>query len=349
MKTNVENRLAVQSYCKKIAKNRLLVQAAGGNVSWKSESILWIKASGTWLADAETKDIFTPVDRDELDAALARGDFSITPQPMHGYSLRPSIETLLHAIMPYQFVVHLHPVEAVAKLIRSNCKDEIQALINNVFLWELIDYQKPGADLAKAVHAKLSFNPQLQAIFLKNHGVILGADSLEEIDIFLKIISQKLGSNPYQDIGKNSVATIQRHSKFSLIDTDYSWCVEPELQSLAINPILYVQLQSNWAICPDHVVFLGAKATCLEPTQVSAFLTRTTTSSPFIFINGVGVLKRSVTTPAQTAQLIFYFDVLVRQNLATSLACLKSDDVAALLNWDAEKYRLKQSESTSSY
>ena len=40
--------------------NPLLVQGAGGNVSWKEEDTLWVKASGTWLSDASAEDIFLP-------------------------------------------------------------------------------------------------------------------------------------------------------------------------------------------------------------------------------------------------------------------------------------------------
>jgi rhamnose utilization protein RhaD (predicted bifunctional aldolase and dehydrogenase) len=47
------------------------VQIATGNTSIKVGPKLWIKASGTWLADAEKKDIFIPEDfagiRDRVD------------------------------------------------------------------------------------------------------------------------------------------------------------------------------------------------------------------------------------------------------------------------------------------
>ncbi len=45
----------------RVGKNILLVQGAGGNSSVKHGDVLWVKASGTWLADAEDKDIFVPV------------------------------------------------------------------------------------------------------------------------------------------------------------------------------------------------------------------------------------------------------------------------------------------------
>ena len=40
------------------------VQAAGGNTSWKEADVLWVKASGLWLADALERDIF--VDRPDV-------------------------------------------------------------------------------------------------------------------------------------------------------------------------------------------------------------------------------------------------------------------------------------------
>jgi rhamnose utilization protein RhaD (predicted bifunctional aldolase and dehydrogenase) len=46
----------------RIRKEPLLTQAAGGNTSIKSDGVLWVKASGKWLARAEDEQIFVPVD-----------------------------------------------------------------------------------------------------------------------------------------------------------------------------------------------------------------------------------------------------------------------------------------------
>ena len=45
----------------RVGKNILLTQAGGGNFSIKQGDVLWVKASGAWLADAEIKDIFLPI------------------------------------------------------------------------------------------------------------------------------------------------------------------------------------------------------------------------------------------------------------------------------------------------
>src|SRR3546814_11414206 len=45
-----------------VGRDVTLVQGAGGNSSVKLGDVLWVKASGTWLADAATKPLFVPVD-----------------------------------------------------------------------------------------------------------------------------------------------------------------------------------------------------------------------------------------------------------------------------------------------
>jgi len=55
-------RSSVIEYCAAIGADPLLVQGAGGNVSWKESDTLWVKASGTWLKEAVQKDIFVPVE-----------------------------------------------------------------------------------------------------------------------------------------------------------------------------------------------------------------------------------------------------------------------------------------------
>jgi rhamnose utilization protein RhaD (predicted bifunctional aldolase and dehydrogenase) len=331
-------RTAVQRYCASIARDRLLVQAAGGNVSWKSDSTLWIKASGTWLADAEKKDIFVPLERQPLDAALARGDYTVGARAPEGYALRPSIETLLHALMPQRFVVHLHPVDAVAHLVRCNCEADLQAALGDDLAWELVDYNKPGADLARAIHAKLFEKPDVQVVLLKNHGVILGAETLVEIDRLLQALNERLGVQPRP---LNDAVTGNRGLAASALeDTAYQVCPDATMHCLASDPGLYERLGDSWAICPDHVVFLGAKAIrIVDLADLRDTLKSVDPAPPFVFVKDMAVLENRAATPAQRAQLTFYRDVMLRQPTEQPLDDLRHEQIASLLNWDAEKYR----------
>ena len=54
-------KLSISEYCERIGSNPLLVQGAGGNISWKEGDVLWIKASGMWLIDAIKENIFVSV------------------------------------------------------------------------------------------------------------------------------------------------------------------------------------------------------------------------------------------------------------------------------------------------
>lgn len=164
----------ILDYCIAIAIDLMLVQGAGGNVSWKDGDALWVKASGTCLADAARKDIFVPVDLPHLARALASGDFSVLPRLRSESALRPSIETLLHALMPHPVVVHLHAVEILAWLVRNNFRDDIMALIDSRRRWASTAYHKPGAALAKAVSTALGSANTADVVLLQNHGVVIG-------------------------------------------------------------------------------------------------------------------------------------------------------------------------------
>jgi rhamnose utilization protein RhaD (predicted bifunctional aldolase and dehydrogenase) len=338
MEAEEQFREKVQKYCTSIAKNRLLVQAAGGNVSWKSGDTLWIKASGTWLADAERKEIFVPVDRRPIEAALAIGDFSISSQAVEGYTLRPSIETLLHALMPQKFVVHLHPVDVVAHLVRPDCVPDLKAAIGDSLEWVVVDYNKPGPELAQAVYFKLCGRSNVQVVLLKNHGVIVAAETIDKVDQQLQTLCQRLRIPSRPIIGCVSKLT---QANSALDGTSYKICADEALQCLATDPELYNRLENSWAICPDHVVFLGAHPIRVDelsplPDAVMAL----DPAPPFVFVKGKGVLENQTATEAQKAQLSFYLDVMVRQPVGLPLEGLGHDEVASLIQWDAEKYRL---------
>ena len=66
--------LALRELSAALGADPLRTQGAGGNISIKRDGILWIKASGTWLADALAHDMMTPVRLDPLREAIAQRD-----------------------------------------------------------------------------------------------------------------------------------------------------------------------------------------------------------------------------------------------------------------------------------
>ena len=120
----------------------------------------------------------------------------------------------------------------------------------------------------------------------------------------------------------------------------YVPCVDEEVSLLVIKDELINRLRHEWALYPDHVVFLGAEAVVLERNFSTFELDEIARSNPpFIFAGDEGVYENLAATPAQKSQLRCYFDVIARQRGADKLSTLTDRQVSELLDWDAEKYR----------
>lgn len=331
----------ISKFSANIGKDRLLVQGSGGNISWKDGNILWIKGSGAWLANADKEDIFVPVDLKHLQDALMKKQFDIKPQLMPlqgGRQLRPSIETILHALMPQKIVLHLHAVNILSYLVIKDCEKlfkRIMASSPDAHLIDsiLVDYHKPGSELAQAVQRNLIKGASINVAFLKNHGIVVGADSIHEIYALLSsinkiFISKQNPQTPTQTI-VTQVITPRGYIPFLNDGGD----------AIALNQNLYRRLQSDWALFPDHVVFLGPKAFTFD--SWAAFLMEKIDCDPeIIFIKNSGVFIKPTFNDAKRAQLLCYFDVMSRIANDAVLDSLDAFSVSALLNWDAEQYRV---------
>ena len=100
------------------------------------------------------------------------------------------------------------------------------------------------------------------------------------------------------------------------------------------------RLRHEWPLYPDHVVFLGAEPSILEPNFRLFDLDEIASGKPpFIFACGEGVYEKLHVTSAQKSQLRCYYDVISRQGAYSKLSILSDSQVYELLNWDAEKFR----------
>lgn len=327
----------VRKYCAEIGEDPLLVQGAGGNVSWKDDGILWIKASGTWLSNAGTEEIFIPVDLLGLESEIEKQNFSVAPKVVSDVKLRPSIETMLHALMPHRVVMHLHAIEILAHLVRRDFEKYFNSTVDKTLCFSIVDYYKPGADLALAIDTALSQRPSTDVIFLKNHGIVIGGENVIDVHKKLCNITEPLITESL--LRKSDYTVISKPPKSSRYD--YTAVDDPCVQQLALQPMLFSRLQHDWALYPDHVVFLGPKAYAYESWFIfEGEVLRSGLSPELIFLAGEGVFVQKSFTKAKQAQLRCYYDVIVRQRVDSSLTALTNDQIAELLNWDAEQYRM---------
>jgi rhamnose utilization protein RhaD (predicted bifunctional aldolase and dehydrogenase) len=331
-------RAGVVDFCARAGADPLLVQGAGGNVSWKEGEALWIKASGTWLSEAARKDIFVPVDLTHLHNAIAASDFAASPQALGASGLRPSIETMLHALMPHPVVVHVHAIEVLAHLVRSDWLDGIGQALGAGFAWAAVPYRKPGAELAEAVAVALAAN-DAKVVFLQNHGVVIGGADIAEVEATLAALTKAL-ANPVVPASSATSAP----AELQIGGTAYALLADPVVQRLATERMFAERLSTEWALYPDHVVFLGAHADVVDDVDVPA--QGGDPSAPMrelVFVRDVGVYAAPGFSLAKQVQLRCYADVIVRQAPRHELHALGMADIGALLNWDAERYRMNLS------
>jgi rhamnose utilization protein RhaD (predicted bifunctional aldolase and dehydrogenase) len=331
----------INRLCAELGKDPLMVQGAGGNISYKESDVLWIKGSGTWLADADQDNIFVPVDLGKLSHHLVNNDFESSPELIGEHKLRPSIETTLHALMSQKVVVHLHSIEALTYLIHKDSQNIIGRLFNDSQNGQLqiafVQYHKPGPQLAKAIQEALANNLKANIIFLKNHGIVIGADSADGIRVLLQNLqSICAGSTPAPCIPAH-LPTVPND-----LQERYIPFADIEVQALAFDPNLYSRLRYDWVLYPDHAVFLGKEAFIYPSWESFVSAMDSQPQSPeLIFIENTGVFVKPNFNLAKIVQLRCYFDVISRVAPDARLEPLSSLEVEDLLNWDAEKLRQK--------
>jgi len=79
----------------RVGRDMTLVQGAGGNTSVKDGDVLWVKASGAWLSEADKREIFVPVDLPGALRALGQG-IEKMPVADPTAKLRPAVNARHH-------------------------------------------------------------------------------------------------------------------------------------------------------------------------------------------------------------------------------------------------------------
>ncbi|MEQ9298119.1 MAG: bifunctional aldolase/short-chain dehydrogenase [Cyclobacteriaceae bacterium] len=93
-------------------------------------------------------------------------------------SKAPSIDTPLHAMLPYKHIDHLHPDAAIAIAASKEGEAIMKEIYGDDFAW--IPWQKPGFDLSLKLEAAIKDNPNLKGLYLGGHGLFTWADDAYE-------------------------------------------------------------------------------------------------------------------------------------------------------------------------
>lgn len=331
----MNTRNSVIELCTRVGNDFLLAQGAGGNVSWKEDRTLWIKASGTWLKDARENDIFLPLDIETIRNQVLSKNFKSIPQPTNGDKKRPSIETWFHALLPHKYVLHLHALEVLALLVRRDAKDIISRTLNTKVDWAFIDYLKPGEKLASSIADVLDKSPKVSLLFLENHGIVVGAEAIDELEEIILDVREQLGQ-----LAIPVSMSLEQDKKVKIETSGYLPVESNEINSLAKDSRLLGFVEGAWAIAPDHVVFLGAEPEVVSDIEGLRALVSDTQSRPkLVFVRNLGVFSDGPIDKSTLDQLLAYYEILIRQPSGTEFRIFTDSEIGELLNWDAERYR----------
>lgn len=320
----------------RVGRNILLVQGAGGNSSVKEDDVLWVKASGTWLADAEDKDIFVPVALSAARAALAQGDERVPLAPDAGTTLRASIETSLHALMPHRIVLHVHSVNTIAWAVRSDARDEFARRLDGL-AWRYLDYHHPGLPLARAVGEVIA-RDAIDVLILGNHGLVVGATTCDAAEALVAEVEKRLALEQRRAPGADHDAL-----RRICAGTIYRLPRDPRGHDIATDRYSRA-IATAGSLYPDHVVFLGPGLPVLEPHESLNVRTAETIAIGLpppvaLLVPDVGSLIREDASDGAEAMLSCLALVTSRLPLTARVNYLTAENEHALLNWDAERYR----------
>jgi len=181
------------------------VIAGGGNTSYKNAEKIWVKASGSSLATI-TEEGFAVLDRAKLNLMSGK-TYSSNPIEREeevkndlavatiSKGKRPSVETSMHNAIDFSFVVHLHPTIVNGLMSSQHAESDLRKLFGAKALY--IEYTDPGyvlfkkvEDAIKAFRAEDGADPAV--IWLQNHGIFVGANSIEEIKVLYSKIFETL-------------------------------------------------------------------------------------------------------------------------------------------------------------
>jgi len=170
-----------------------LVIWGGGNNSYKVEEtdfkgakvrVQRIKGSGSDMKAMQRKD-FPGVRLDDILPLFERAELSdeemveyLNHTLLSPASPRPSIETLLHAFLPFTAVAHTH-ADAILSLTNTVRRE---ATVRECYGDSVatVGYSRPGFKLAKEVGLAVKANPGVRGLILMNHGLITWGDTPKE-------------------------------------------------------------------------------------------------------------------------------------------------------------------------
>lgn len=349
------------------------VIAGGGNTSFKTNEQIWVKASGSALATIDENG-FAILDREKLKCISEKeysNDSSEREEQVKNdlaaatltKGKRPSVETSMHNIINYAYVVHLHPTLVNALMCSNNVTTELYKLFGEQALF--IEYTDPGYVLFKKVESKIEahrdiYNEEPKVIWLQNHGIFVAADTVDEIkkiyaDIFSKLESAISHPIPKGEakITENAVEVIP--ALRMMLSTDALKTLKVRNNAL-IN--FFAESKENQQLIaipftPDAIVYCKSSYLYINnesntdiknevKKQVVAFTEKNGYLPKILLIKNIGLVAVGDNAKQCDTILDVYEDAMKTAYLSQSFGGahpMTKDQIDFIDNWEVENYR----------
>ncbi|MBP3961695.1 bifunctional aldolase/short-chain dehydrogenase [Paenibacillus lignilyticus] len=176
-----------------IGTDRRVCNWGGGNTSSKTTvqdfrgrdiEVMYVKGSGSDLATMKAGN-FTGLRMEDIRPLFERDEMS--DEEMVGYLAhcmidskhpRASIETLLHAFLPFKHVDHTHPDSIISLCCADNGRELAKEIFGDRFVW--VPYVRPGFTLSKMIAQGVLSNPKAELVLMEKHGLVTWGETSEE-------------------------------------------------------------------------------------------------------------------------------------------------------------------------
>jgi NAD(P)-dependent dehydrogenase (short-subunit alcohol dehydrogenase family)/rhamnose utilization protein RhaD (predicted bifunctional aldolase and dehydrogenase) len=359
------------------------VIAGGGNTSYKDDTTIWIKASGYPLADL-TEEGLVALNREKLRliSSNSYSDDHVLREEQVKNDLfssisdnlknrRPSVETSLHELIQYRFVVHLHPTLINGMLCSRNAKSLTNKLFGETVLF--IPYTDPGYILFKKLESEIilfrqKFSSDPKIIFLENHGSFVSADTTDEIKAIYEDLISKIEEQitpvpepqtiPYNHLLHKVLPALRmllsgekpgiiRHRNNSLIAEFYPNQQEFHKISLPLTPDIIVYCKTRYL----YIEQSSSAEKIVESVryQLPRFKDEYGFVPKVLVIKDMGIFVIAESSASADSALDVYEDLIKISHYASrngGIKFLTPEQVSFIDKWEVENYRRKISQAS---
>jgi rhamnose utilization protein RhaD (predicted bifunctional aldolase and dehydrogenase) len=360
-------------------KDKTFVIAGGGNTSFKDKNHILIKASGVALETIDEKG-FVCLSREKLKIVSSKKYSSdsvqreaevkadLTRAIVSSGNNRPSVETSLHDIIEYQYVVHTHPTRVNAVMCSVNAESTTRELFGDQSLF--IPYTDPGYVLFKKVEAEIAlfiakYGKAPQIIFLENHGVFVAADTISELHDLYSAIIQKINGKISRPVPSDERAIFDFPCMNLIGDLNPGFRTfkalgidSPLIQYFVKNCDRF--LKADTAFTPDDIVYCKAhylfvpmvrpdgEQTDSVRSAVAGYVDKYGYLPKVLALEGRGVIAVEDSVKSAMNVLEVYTNILKIRFLSENFGGPKfmtDAQIEFIDNWEVENYRRKMAKS----